>query len=231
MNISIDEIFGWSAACFSIIIHFLAIKESILLYRAKAKYTLIPTYIRVENIINYFVCASWFMYSIFLKDNHLLICNSIGSIFFLFWIVLVFFLYFRKINCTKYFMFVLISFLFIPCIYFMFRFSLYFTGKICAALYIISYFGYILEIKEIIRTKNFRIIKIRICILKLLQHICWFIYGFMIVNLDIVIPHVVGFILVFVSAFFWNYYKKRSGSERLSNRSVDVMRNRAEFTI
>ena len=230
MNISIDEIFGWSAACFSIIIHFLAIKESILLYRAKAKYTLIPTYIRVENIINYFVCSSWFMYSLFLKDNHL-ICNSIGSIFFLFWIVLVFFLYFRKINCTKYFMFVLIAFLFIPCIYFMFRFSLYFTGKICAALYIISYFGYILEIKEIIRTKNFRIIKIRICILKLLQHICWFIYGFMIVNLDIVIPHVVGFILVFVSAFFWNYYKKRSGSERLSNRSVDVMRNRAEFTI
>ena len=53
----------------------------------------------------------------------------------------------------------------------------------------------------------------------------------MIVNLDIVIPHVVGFILVFVSAFFWNIYKKRSGSERLSNRSVDVMRNRAEFTI
>ena len=212
-------------------IHFLSIKESILLYRAKAKYTLIPTYIRVENIINYFVCASWFMYSIFLKDNHLSICNSIGAIFFLFWIVLVFFLYFRKINCTKYFMFVLLAFLFIPFIYFMFRFSLYFTGKICAALYIISYFGYILEIKEIIRTKNFRIIKIRICILKLLQHICWFIYGFMIVNLDIVIPHVVGFILVFVSAFFWNIYKKRSGSERLSNRSVDVMRNRAEFTI
>ena len=128
-------------------------------------------------------------------------------------------------------MFVLLAFLFIPFIYFMFRFSSYFTGKICAALYIISYFGYILEIKEIIRTKNFRIIKIRICILKLLQHICWFIYGFMIVNLDIVIPHVVGFILVFVSAFFWNIYKKRSGSERLSNRSVDVMRNRAEFTI
>ena len=231
MKISIDEIFGWSAACFSIIINFLSIKESILLYRTKAKYTLIPTYIRVENIINYFVCASWFMYSIFLKDNHLLICNSIGAIFFLFWIVLVFFLYFRKINCTKYFMFVLLAFLFIPFIYFMLRFSSYFTGKICAALYIISYFGYILEIKEIIRTKNFRIIKIRICILKLLQHICWFIYGFMIVNLDIVIPHVVGFILVFVSAFFWNIYKKRSGSERLSNRSVDVMRNRAEFTI
>ena len=231
MKIAIDEIFGWLGAFFSIVIHFLAIKESVLLYRAKAKYTLIPTYIRVENIINYFVCSSWLIYSVFLKDKHLLTCNSVGSIFFLFWIVLIFFLYFRKINFIKYFMFVLIAIAFIPSIYFMFYFSIYFTGKICATLFVISYFGSILEIKEIIKTKNYRIIKIKICIFKLLQHSCWFIYGFIMINLDIVIPHVVGFILVFVSAFFWNIYKKRANSEKLSNRSIDIMRNRAEFTM
>ena len=231
MKINIEELFGWLGTSFSIIIHYMGIKESILLYRAKAKYTLIPSYIRIENIINFFVYSSWLIYSVFLKDNHLLICNAIGTIFFLFWIVLIFILYFRKINFVKYLLFVILAIAFIPSIYFMFDFSKYITGKICAVLYVISYFGSILEIKEIINTRNYKIIKIKICIIKLLQHFCWFIYGFIMVNLDIVIPHIVGFILAFVSAFFWNIYKKRYGSERISNRSVDIMRNRAEFTM
>ena len=231
MQLEIEKIFGVLSACFSIIIHFLKIKESILLYRAKGKYTSIPIYLRVENIIRYFVCSSWLIYSTYLKDKYILICNVVGFIFFWLWLILIFFLYFRKINCVKYFMFLLLSILFIPGIYFMSEFSLYFTGKICAVIYTISYFGPILEIKEIIKTKDFRIIKIRVCIFRLLEEFCWFIYGFIMVNINIIIPHVVGFIIIFISAFFWNTYKKRANPDRLSNRSVDIMRNRAEFTM
>ena len=231
MHISINEIFGWMAACFSIIAHFLSIKESILLYRAKSKYTLIPFYLRIENIINYYVNCSWFIYAFYLADIHLIVCNSIGSILYLFWIVLVFLLYFRKINCFKYFLFILISLIFIPCLYFMFEFSLNFSGKLCATIYIISFFSSILVIKEIITTKDYRIVKIGKSILKLLEHSCWFIYGFIVVNLNIVIPHVIGFIMIFISSFFWNIYKKKANLERLNNRSVEIMRNRAEFTM
>ena len=49
--------------------------------------------------------------------------------------------------------------------------------------------------------------------------------------MNVVVPHVIGFIFVFIALFFWNNYKKKSNSERLSNRSVDIMRNRADFSI
>ena len=93
MKLTVDEIFGWLSACFSIITNFIVIKDSLLLYRAKAKYALIPSYMRIENIIKYFVCSGWFIYALFLKDTHLLICNSIGTLIFLFWIILIFILY------------------------------------------------------------------------------------------------------------------------------------------
>ena len=51
------------------------------------------------------------------------------------------------------------------------------------------------------------------------------------VNVNIIVPHVIGFIIIFISAFFWNIYKKRANPDRLSNRSVDIMRNRAEFSM
>ena len=128
-------------------------------------------------------------------------------------------------------MFLLLSILFVPGIYFILYFSLYFGGKICAVICAFSYIGVILEIKEIIKTKDFRVIKIRVCILRLLEDFCWFIYGFIMVNVNIIVPHVIGFIIIFISAFFWNIYKKRANPDRLSNRSVDIMRNRAEFSM
>ena len=142
MNIQIELIFGVLSTCLSIIIHFSKIKDSILSYRAKAKYTSIPAHLRIENILRYFVCSSWLMYSSYLKDKYILISNVIGFIFFWFWLILIFFLYFRKINFIKYFMFLLLSILFVPGIYFMLYFSLYFGGKICAVICAISYFGF-----------------------------------------------------------------------------------------
>ena len=74
-------------------------------------------------------------------------------------------------------------------------------------------------------------INICLCIIKLLCHFIWFIYGFIIIDMNIVIPNVIGFIITFILAFFWNIYKKKSNTERLSNRSIDIMRNRVEFTL
>ena len=231
MNISINEVFGWSAASLSIIIYIIIIKESIRLFRIEGKYKTIPIYVRLENILNYFVCSSWLIYSYFINNNHLLTSNLIGTIVFFFWIIFIFLIYFRKINFIKYLIGVFIASLFIPCTYFLFQYSIYFGGKICAIIYIISFFSYFLEIKNVIITKNYRMINICICITKLLCHFIWFIYGFIIIEMNIVIPNVIGFIITFILSFFWNIYKKKSNTERLSNRSIDIMRNRVEFTL
>ena len=231
MNISINEVFGWSAASLSIFIYIIIIKESIRLFRIEGKYKTIPIYVRLENILNYFVCSSWLIYSYFINNNHLLISNLIGTILFFFWIIFIFLIYFRKINFIKYLIGVFIASLFIPCTYFLFQYSIYFGGKICAIIYIISFFSYFLEIKNVIITKNYKMINICLCIIKLLCHFIWFIYGFIIIDMNIVIPNVIGFIITFILAFFWNIYKKKSNTERLSNRSIDIMRNRVEFTL
>ena len=231
MIINVEKIFGWSSACLSILAFIISIKESFSSFRKKGKYKAIPFYMRIENILNFFVCSSWLIYAYILNDIHLLISNLIGTIFFFLWIIFIYFIYFRKINCLINLLYIILRLIYIPFILFLFQLWKIIAGPICVTLNIISFCSYILIIKEVVITKNYRLIQIKLNLLKLLNHLCWFIYGFMIINLNIVIPHVFGFVSIFVTAFFWNNYKKKSTSERLSNRSVEVMRNRAEFTI
>ena len=53
MNISINEVFGWSAASLSIIIYIIIIKESIRLFRIEGKYKTIPIYVRLVFYLIY----------------------------------------------------------------------------------------------------------------------------------------------------------------------------------
>ena len=231
MPVSADKIFGWLSACLSIFIFIVSIKVSISSFRVKGKYKTIPFYMRIENILNYFVCSSWLIYSYIFNNIHLFSCSLIGTIFFFLWIIFIYLIYFRKISCFKYLTFIILALIYIPFILFLFGFSWSIGGPICVTFNIISFFPSILMLKEVIITKNYRLIKIKLNLLKLLAHLCWFIYGFIIININIVIPNVIGFIITFVSASFWNIFKKKSGSEKLSNRSVEVMRNRTEYTI
>ena len=231
MIIPVDKLFGWLSACISILIFLISLKISFSSFRIKGKYKTIPFYMRIENIFNYFVCSNWLIYSYFLHNSQIFICNLFGTIFFFLWIIFIYFIYFRMINCFKYLVCIIFALIYIPFLYFLFGLSQNIGGPICAFFNIISFFSSILIIREVIITKNYRLLKIRLNLLKLLAHLCWFIYGFIIINLNIVIPNVVGFIITFVSAFFWNIYKKKSSSEKLSNRSVDIMRNRAQYTI
>ena len=48
-------------------------------------------------------------------------------------------------------------------------------------------------------------INICLCIIKLLCHFIWFIYGFIIIEMNIVIPNVIGFIITFILSFFWKF--------------------------
>ena len=229
--VSVDILFGWLSACLSIFIFITSIKISVSSFRVKGKYKTIPFYMRLENILNYFVCSSWLIYSYISNNKHLFVSNLIGTIFLFLCIIFIYLIYFRTINCFKYLIFILLAFIYIPFILFLFGFSEKIGGPVCVAFNIISFYPSILLIKEVITTKNYRLIKIKLNLLKLLANLCWFIYGFIIINLNIVIPNVIGFIITFVSAFFWNVFKKKSGSEKLSNRSVEVMRNRTEYTI
>ena len=229
--VNVDILFGWLSACLSIFIYIVSIKISVSSFRVNGKYMTIPYYIRIENILNYFVCSNWLIYSYIFNNIHLFTCNLIGTIFYFLWIIFIYLIYFRRINCFKYLVFIILAFIYIPFILFLFGFSLNIGGPICVAFNIISFFPSILMIKEVIANKNYRLIKIKTNLLKLIAHLCWYIYGFIIINLNIVIPNVIGFIISFALAFFWNIFKKKSGPEKLNNRSIEVMRNRTEYTI
>ena len=231
MIVSVEEIFGWSASCFTILSYIFIMKETITSFRIKGKYKTIPKFIRIENIMNYFVCSNWLIYTFIFHIKHLFICDLIGTIIYFLWIIFIYLIYFRKINCFKYLIFILLAIIYIPGLYFLFQYYKKIGGPICSAFHIISFCTSILLIKEIIITKDYKIIKINICILSLFGHFCWFIYGFIIINLFIVIPHVIGFIIIFINSFFWNTYKKKSNLERLGNRSVDIMRNKSEVAM
>ena len=232
MVISIITIFGLIGVIFSVLTYFYSIKKTIDLCKRKEKYSSLPAYTRVENLINYFVCSCWLVYSYLINDKYLLFSNLIGTAVFLFWIIFVFLIYSRHKRCFTYTIYIFLEILFLPIIYFLFNLTpIYIAGNFCMIVYFLSFLSYFLNIKEVITTRNHRLINVWLYIVKMIAHLCWFIYGFIKINMNVVVPHVIGFIFVFIALFFWNNYKKKSNSERLSNRSVDIMRNRAEFSI
>ena len=121
MIINVEKIFGWSSACLSILAFIISIKESFSSFRIKGKYKKIPFYMRIENILNFFVCSSWLIYAYILNDIHLLISNLIGTFFFFLWIIFIYFIYFRKINCLIYLLYIILGLIYIPFILFLFQ--------------------------------------------------------------------------------------------------------------
>ena len=232
MEILINDFFGILATVFSFFTYFFSIKKSVDLCRKTELYTSLPSYTKIENIFNYIVCSSWLVYAALLNDKYLFCSFLIGTILFLFWIIVIYIMYLIRQHCFFYSILIFLGLLYPPFIYFLFHLGTKnFAGYFCMVIYLFSFIGPFLIIRDVIRTKNYNIIIVWFIILKLITHLSWLIYGFIIFNINIVIPNFIGVILSFAPLFFYNIYKKKYHSEKLSNRSVDIMRNRAEYTI
>ena len=77
-------------------------------------------------------------------------------------------------------------------------------GYVCVVCSIICSFEPILVIKKVVKFRNFKFIPIKLCVLALVGSTCWVIYGFMIINFQLIIPNFVRMVFSLILMFIWN---------------------------
>ena len=231
MMMNANDIFGWIAACLTIICYFSPIPLYFKLCRGKIRYNDCPN---LKVLINYIICINWFLYSFLLKNNQIFICFLSGA-FFSIICVLTFLIILAKIKALKSFLFALILLFYTILCYFLLGIIIRNTdivGYICVIYSLLSLIEPFFILKKTIKYRNYKYIPIQLCIIGLVATTCWIIYGFMIINFHIIIPNLIGMVYNFILMFIWNIFKKRKPiAEEVANYSINSSKNRPENTV
>ena len=95
------------------------------------------------------------------------------------------------------------------------------AGYVCVVCSILCSFEPIFVVKKVIKFRNFKFISIKLVVLSLVGSTCWVIYGFMIINFQLIIPNFVRMVFSLILMFIWNIFKKRKPIiEEVANYSI-----------
>ena len=220
MEFNINEAFGWTASCISIILYFSPLPVFFKLCKGKLRYNETPNF---TAILNYIAALNWFIYGYLLRDLHIIVGFMVGSIFSLLCII-TYIIFLSKMKFTKALFTALILFTLTLVIYFLFAVLISnkdVIGYVCVVCSIICSFEPILVIKKVVKFRNFKFIPIKLCVLALVGSTCWVIYGFMIINFQLIIPNFVRMVFSLILMFIWNIFKKRKPiMEEVANYSI-----------
>jgi len=220
MEFNVNEAFGWTASCVSIILYFSPIPIFFKLCKGKLRYNETPN---LTVILNYIASFNWFIYGYLLEDLHIIVGFMAGSIFSLLCII-TYIIFLSKMKFTKALFTGLILFTLSAIIYFLFAVMINnkdVVGYVCVVCSIICSFEPILVVKKVVKFRNFKYISIKLVVLSLVGSTCWVIYGFMIINFQLIIPNFVRMVFSLILMFIWNIFKKRKPIiEEVANYSI-----------
>lgn len=220
MEFNINEAFGWTASAISIILYFSQVPTFFKLCKGKLRYNETPNF---QAILNYITSLNWFIYGYLLRDLHIIVGYMSGSTFSLLCII-TYIIFLSKVKFTKALLTALILFTLTLVQYFLFAMLISnkdVVGYVCVVCSIICSVEPILVIKKVIKFRNFKYIPIKLCVLALVGSTCWVIYGFMIINFQLIIPNFVRMVFTLILMFIWNIFKKRKPiMEEVANYSI-----------
>lgn len=203
-----QETIGWMAFGFT---------SYFLLYPAFPFYKVIKRQMYFEEApgsyatVNYINCLCWFFYSELLVSDQIKIINLIGAVANGAFILIYLFFEIRK-----YFMDTILNALILGSGSYMIYLSLTVMieddtviGKICTGTHCLLFFFPIRLIYRVIKRKNFMLIPFCTAWASMFMSILWILYGIMITEIYLVIPHCLNVILATVQIIlFLNYRKK-----------------------
>ena len=231
MAINIIEVFGWIAVCISIILHFSPIPYYLKLCKGQIRFNDTPNLIVLGN---YIISINWLIYGYLLRNKHIFICYLFGS-FLSIICVFTFILFLAKAKVLKALLFTVILLVYTIVSYFLFAVLINnkeIIGYVCVVLSLFLLVNPYLIMKKVIKFRNYKYIPIKICTLSLIGSTCWIIYGFMIINFNLIIPNLIGLIVSLILMFTWNIFKKRKPIvEDVGNLSINVTKNRPENNV
>ena len=222
MAININEVFGWSATCISIILHFSPIINYLKLCKGQISYNETPN---LKVLVNYITSINWLIYGYLLRNKYIFFCNLFCS-FLSIICVFTFLLFLAKLKLLKAFLFTMTLLVYTVINYLVFAELINnkeIIGYVCVILSIFLLINPFLIMKKVIRYRNYKYIPIKIYTLNLIGSICWIIYGFMIINFNLIIPNLIELVVSLILMFIWNLFKKRKPIvEDVANLSINI---------
>lgn len=203
-----QEAIGWTA---------FALNSYFLLFPTIPFYNLIKGKLNFEDApgayaaINYLNCLCWFLYSDLLISDQIKVINLIGMVASGIYVLIYLFYEIRVYKLDT-----ILNTLILGSGTYMIYLSLTdiieddtVIGKICFGTHCLLFFFPIQNIYQVIKQKNFMLIPFCSAWGSMFMSICWILYGIMITEIYLVLPHCINIILATVQIImFLNYRKK-----------------------
>ena len=231
MEINANELFGWLAACITIILYFSPIPIFFKLCKNKIKYNETPN---LTAILNYFISINWLIYGYLFKDIHIIICYMCASLISFIGVV-TYLIFLAKVKLAKAFLTVVIILAITLLLYLILALLIKneeIVGYICVASSLLSSADPFIVIRKVIKFRNYKYIPIKSSVTKLVSTTCWVIYGFMIINFPLIISNFIGMVFTLIMLFIWNIFKKRKPIiEDVADFSISISKTKPENTV
>ena len=216
---TIQEIFGWTGMCLTIISFLTPIPIYIKVIKGEMNFEEAPG---VMIIICYINSFCWFIYGVLTFNYQLKFAYKTG------WIIcIIFMIIYLFYEIKKYFVDSIFNIIILITgtwtLYYVLVFiigNINIIGLICIITSCIMFFFPIQIILNVIYEKNYLIISIYNSCNRFIYSICWIIFGSLIKEYNLIIPNVIAMVLSLLQIIIYFNYKRRY-----------IIINEADFTI
>ena len=204
----LGDTLGWVGTCFSLIFYMAPAQPYSRFIRKEIQIHDVPELLLIFSYLN---CVSWIPYGIRDGQAKPIVCNIIGALLTLVFIIVYcafitnlhvkksLFLIFVVLNLTLQFFWICYSVI---------R-NVQSLGLICMIFNILMYAGTLEKFIRIIHTHNYHLIPILSATLMFVNGFCWFIYGLAYNDINIIIANASGVVLEGIAIGIWCYLRKK----------------------
>ena len=217
------DILGWIGTCFSIIFFMAPAQPYSRFIRKEISIHDVPELLLVFSYLN---CISWIPYGIRDGQPKPTVCNIIGAMLTLVFII-VYCAFVTNLNIKKS--------LFLTFIVLNITFQLFWIcysiikdvktlGLLCMIFNILMYAGTLEKFIRVVNTHNYHLIPILSAVLMFVNGACWTIYGLAYNDINIIIANASGVVLEGIAIGMWCYFRNKypdidEGSEPVKSAS------------
>ena len=207
----VEAIFGWVGLVISTYFYFSPVVPYVKVLKGDMKYTDSPKMTLLCNLVN---CILWIDYGLIKESLQLYLTCAIGGCLTLIWST-IYLIFFAKKNFVLSLVYNISALAVILGLLFLFySIDVEITGYVALIFNILMYVAPGEKIYTVIKTGNYELIPIFSTIGTLLCAGCWLIYGIYQVDLNLIIPNVLGLLFGFLQMFIYCIYKSKQNNKK-----------------
>ena len=219
----VGDIFGWVGTVIAIYFYVAPVVPFIKVLKEELSYKDSPGILLICSFMN---CILWSDYG--LANNKFLVyfANGIGGTITLIWITIyLFFLAKKNIGLAILFNLCLIAGISGLLVLFFWVIELEITGYVAMVFNILMYAAPGEKIFKVITTKDYKLIPIFSTAGGFACSLCWFMYGFISADINLIIPNGLGlfFAILQIVVYLFYYIKSKSELKDLPQENEDVV--------